>query len=82
MTEAFDVAYDAMCDAAHGKLTVDETYDAALALLVLALSKMDDWDRSATLEVIGIDIYDGLERLDALKARKKLNGHANGKGAA
>jgi hypothetical protein len=74
--------YDRTCDLAHGRLTAEELFHVGYSLMVLGLSKMEASEREAELSVLDDSIYSGLEGLDALKARKKLNGHAKPNGAA
>ena len=82
MTEA-DRIYNSMCDLAHGRLTAAELYHCGYSLLLLGLSKLGEEEREAELDVLGLSIYNGLDVLDGLRRRRKLNGHKpNGKGAA
>jgi hypothetical protein len=81
VTEA-EAIYDDMCSLAHGRLTAVELYYAGRSLLLLGLSKMEEGEREAELSVLDASIYEGLEGLDALRRRRKLNGHAKPKGAA
>ena len=63
------------CDLAHGRLTAEELYHVGYSLMLLALSKMDQEEREAELNILPDAIDQGLDGLDALRQRKKLNGH-------
>jgi hypothetical protein len=74
--------FDRTCDLAHGRLTADELYHVGYSLLLLGLSKMEEEEREAELSVLDASICNGLDGLDALRERRKLNGHAKPKGLA
>jgi hypothetical protein len=67
--------YERTCDLAHGRLTAEELFDIGRSLLILALSKMDQEEREIELNLLPEAIDHGLDGLDALRQRKKLNGH-------
>ena len=74
-TSEADAVYEQMCDLAHGRLYPDELYHAARSLLALALSKMEPAQREMTYGTLEPYLADTIGKLDALNARKKLNGH-------
>jgi hypothetical protein len=80
MTEA-DRIYDEMCSLAHGRLTAEELFDIGSSLTALGLYKMPVAQREMMQDGLEPYLVDTVGRLDALKARKKLNGHKP-KGAA
>ena len=73
--------YDRTCDLAQGRLTPNELFHVGRSLLILALSKMDQGERELELNALPDSIDHGLDELDGLRQRKKLNGHKpNGSG--
>ena len=73
ITWGADEVYNRMCDLAHGRLTAEELFHIGRSLLILALSKMDQGEREAELHTLPDAIDHGLDGLDALRQRKKLN---------
>ena len=82
ITWSADEIYNQACDRAHGSITAVELYHVGYSLMLLGLSKLDQGEREVALNVLPDAIDHGLDGLDALKARKKLNGHAKPRGAA
>jgi hypothetical protein len=74
--------FDQMCDLAETGLDADGLYHAGFSLALLGLSKMEVEARDAQLGVLETGLRGGLEGLDALRQRKKLNGHAKSGGLA
>ena len=71
-----DAIYNQACDLAHGRLTAVELYHVGYSLMLLGLSKMDQGEREAELNVLDpTPSTTALTKLDALRQRKKLNGH-------
>ena len=70
-----EAIYNDMCSLAQGRLTAEEFYHIGRSLLILGLSKLEPAEREAELNDLPEYIDCGLDGLDALKARKKLNGH-------
>ena len=67
--------YDRTLDLAQGRLTAEELYHVGRSLLLLGLSKMEEGEREAELGVLPDAIDHGLDGLDGLRQRKKLNRH-------
>lgn len=76
--------YNQVCDVVDGRVDAQELFDIGSALTALGLYKMPVAQRLLLRDTLEPYIDDTVTKLDAMKARKKLNGHAkpNGKGAA
>ena len=81
ITWTADAIYNQACDRAHGRLTAVELYHVGYSLMLLGLSKMDEEERAIELNVLPDAIDHGLDGLDALRERKKLNGHTKPNGS-
>ena len=74
MTEA-DRIYDQVCDLVDGRVDAVGLFDIGSALTALGLYKMPSEQRELMHDTLEPYIEDTVCKLDALKARKKLNGH-------
>jgi hypothetical protein len=67
--------YNEVCDIVDGRVDAEELFDIGSALTALGLYKMPPAQRELMHGTLESYIEDTIVGLDAMKARKKLNGH-------